>query len=187
MGDTKYSPPKPLSMSPKQENPKAQTLSTSLQMLADEDPDCLLIVRRINKLGFKGARILKRHFSEYGAIVRVLVAHSTVRQHSDMQCQTRRRPSSLGFLQMVSAESVQKILAEGTEHAVEGTVIRVQRFERKQAEAELAPDKTSEDSVFLQTDFSWDRDVSGVSTAASSTQSSCYSSEHSPGETGSDQ
>ena len=32
---------------------QAQTLSSSLQMLSQENPDCLFIVRRINKLGFK--------------------------------------------------------------------------------------------------------------------------------------
>jgi hypothetical protein len=40
-----------------------QTLSSSLRLLENEDPDCLLIVRRIGKLGFKAARSLKKHYS----------------------------------------------------------------------------------------------------------------------------
>lgn len=108
-----------------------QTLSTSLQLLADEDPDCLFIVRRISKLGFKACRKLKQHFSAYGTVVRVLVAHSTVRQHGDPQCNSRRRPSSLGFVHMASAGAVSKVLAEGDEQEIDGCLIRVQCFRRQ--------------------------------------------------------
>lgn len=114
---------------------QVQTLSSSLQMLANEDPDYLFIVRRINKLGFKACRKLKQHFSAYGPVVRVLVAHSTVRQHGVPQCHVRRRPSSLGFVHMASPEAVWAVLATGEDHCVDGSCIRVQRFERQQAEA----------------------------------------------------
>lgn len=110
---------------------QVQTLSTSLQILSNEDPDCLFIVRRINKLGFKAARTLKRHFTAYGSVVRVLAAHSTVRQHGDPQCHARRRPSSLGFVQMANADAVCKILALGDEQDIDGALIRVQRFRRQ--------------------------------------------------------
>jgi hypothetical protein len=121
------------------ENPKAstrrvQTLSTSLQLLSGESPDCLFIVRRINKLGFKAVRILKRHFSAYGAVTKVLLAHSTVRQHGDPSCNSRRRPSSLGFVHMSNTDAVRKVLALGNEQEVEGHLIRVQRFERQYAD-----------------------------------------------------
>mmetsp|Transcript_70693 Transcript_70693/g.122395 ORF Transcript_70693/g.122395 Transcript_70693/m.122395 type:complete len:414 (-) Transcript_70693:106-1347(-) len=109
---------------------KMQTLSSSLQLLSHEDPDCLLIVRRINKLGFKAVRTLKRHFSVHGQVMKVLLAHSTVRQHGAPQCHARRRPSSLGFVQMATAEGAQKVFALGDEQEVEGVQIRVQRFER---------------------------------------------------------
>jgi len=116
-------------------NRQVQTLSSSLQALCHEDPDCLFIVRRINKLGFKACRTLKHHFASQGhAVVRVLVAHSTVRQHGDAQGHARRRPSSLGFVQMASAGAVRKLLALGPEHVVDGHIITVQQFERKQDE-----------------------------------------------------
>merc|ERR1719272_2936289 len=115
---------------------KVQTLSTSLQLLSGEDPDCLFIVRRINKLGFKAVRTLKRHFSAYGPVLKVLLAHSTVRQHGDPACHARRRPSSLGFIQMMSADAANKVLALGNEQQVDGVQIRVQRFEREEAEAD---------------------------------------------------
>jgi len=114
----------------------AQTLSTSLRVLSREDPQCLFIVRRINKLGFKAIPVLKRHFSAYGAVVQVLVAHSTVRQHRDPSSQARQRPSSLGFVQMATPEAVLAVLAVGAEQEVQGLTIRVQRFERQGGDVE---------------------------------------------------
>lgn len=123
----------------KQARPQAaaHTLSSSLQAICDEDPDSLFIVRRINKLGFKACRTLKQHFSAYGTVVRALAAHSTVRQHGDQaQSHARRRPSSLGFVQMASAQAVQEILALGAEHEIDGCTILVQKFERQGAASE---------------------------------------------------
>lgn len=125
-----------------------QTLSTSLQLLSKEDPDVLLIVRRINKLGFKAARKLKVHFGQYGTVIRVLVAHSTCRQQSDAAFQAaRRRPSSLGFVHMNSKEAVQQVLALGEDQEVDGAIIRVQRFERQHGEAALEEEGFVEDEA----------------------------------------
>lgn len=144
-----------------------QTLSTSLQLLTNEDPDCLFIVRRMNKLGFKASRKLKQHFSAYGTVVRVLVAHSTVRQHGDPQCHARRRPSSLGFVQMAAAASVREVLAAGPEQEVDGSLIRVQKFERQHAENAAA-----EDSALGE----WDRQLTESSSASMSTTASTAAS-----------
>jgi len=108
-----------------------QTLSNSLQLLSNVDPGRLFIVRRISKLGFKAPSTLRQHFAAYGAVVRVLVAHSSVKTSGDAQCHARRRPSNLGFVQMQSAWAVQQILAAGEEHEVGGCAICVQRFERQ--------------------------------------------------------
>jgi hypothetical protein len=132
------------------EDSKCQTLSTSLQLLANEDPLCLFIVRRINKLGFKAARKLKHHFATYGTVVQVLVAHSTVRQHGTPPYYSRRRPSSLGFVHMSDQASVQQVLNLGLEQEVDGTVIRVQRFERQHAVEE--GDEEAEDNADQQAD-----------------------------------
>lgn len=110
--------------------PKVQTLATSLQVLSQENPQCIFIVRRINKLGFKAPKKLKACFSAYGPVVRVLVAHSTVRQSYQPKAQSRRRPSSLGFVQMRTPAAVQAILALGTEQVVDGVTISVQQFSK---------------------------------------------------------
>jgi hypothetical protein len=133
---------------------RVQTLSTSLQLLSNEDPDCLFIVRRINKLGFKAVRTLKRHFSAQGPVAKVLLAHSTVRQHGDPTCHARRRPSSLGFVQMANAESVIKVLALGAEQEVDGVLIRVQSFERQRiAECEKEDNEAEEEDLAADNNF----------------------------------
>lgn len=177
---------------------QVQTLSTSLQLLASEDPDCLFIVRRINKLGFKACRKLKQHFATYGTVVRVLVAHSTVRQHGDPQSHTRRRPSSLGFVHMADAEAVRQVLAQGTEQEVEGSFIRVQRFERQPGDSQEEEDEEDGDEAarVLEEEAKsgdkvcqpslgdhdlkdWDRQQSGFSTASTRTASTAASVEES--------
>lgn len=125
---------------------QAQTLATSLQVLCSEDPACIFIVRRINKLGFKACRTLKQHFAAHGSVVRVLSAHSTVRQHGDEQGHARRRPSSFGFVQMASAKAVQKVLALSPEHMVDGCVITVQKFERKNDDETLEEEASTDAS-----------------------------------------
>jgi len=134
---------------------QVQTLSTSLQLLSTEDPDCLFIVRRINKLGFKAARKLKQHYSAFGAVVRVLVAHSTVRGDPRVAgpARARRRPSSLGFVQMTSPEAVAKVLEQGAEQEVDGSFIRVQRFERQHSEEAMAEEEASDEKAGGVQDF----------------------------------
>jgi len=132
-----------------------QTLSTSLQLLSADNPDCLFIVRRISKLGFKATRTLKRHFATYGQVVRVLVAHSTVRHNG--QSHQRQRPSSLGFVQMGTPEAVKNILAAGFEQDIEGASIHVQKFERHHVESS----QEHEEEQFKN--GKWSRSVSGGS------------------------
>lgn len=151
---------------------RKQTLSTSLQLLEGVDPDCVLILRRINKLGFKAGQKLKRHFAKYGNVVQVLVAHSTVRQMSDMPADPRRRPSSMGFMHLGSPRAVQAILAMGEEQQVEGAVIRVHRFERRAD----CPDEACDEELAFDADFTkcvgFGRQQSSYSTVSTHTGAS---------------
>jgi hypothetical protein len=163
-------------MAPSTRRRAPQTLSTSLRKLEDVDPACVVIVRRINKLGFKATRALKHHFSAYGQVVQVLLAHSTAKQFSDQQFVTKRRPTNLGYIQMASAEMVMKILADGEERDVEGVQIAVQRFQRP-SEVEEEQEWAHEDSVDLAEDFEVvhsvgkrERGMSDLSTATGSTR-----------------
>mmetsp|Transcript_11854 Transcript_11854/g.21639 ORF Transcript_11854/g.21639 Transcript_11854/m.21639 type:complete len:363 (+) Transcript_11854:146-1234(+) len=157
-----------------------QTLSSSLQILSKEDPRCLLIVRRISKLGFKALPILKAHFSAFGGVVRVLSAHSTVRQDGTKSPhqQPRRRPSSLGFVHMANPAAVLTALAAGHEQDVQGILILVEKFEQK---ADGMDDVDEEDA----TEQEWSRTTSCesglTSTTAASSSDYCHDDDDSTG------
>jgi hypothetical protein len=107
---------------------KIQTLATGLQVLSQEDAHCIFTVRNTRKLGFEAPSKLKTWFSAYGPVVRILLAHSTVKTFDQPNTQSWRRPSNLGFVQMASPTAVQAILARGSEHVIQGVSISVQQF-----------------------------------------------------------
>eukprot|EP00931_Biecheleriopsis_adriatica_P026271 TRINITY_DN15_c0_g1_i1.p1 TRINITY_DN15_c0_g1~~TRINITY_DN15_c0_g1_i1.p1 ORF type:complete len:863 (+),score=183.52 TRINITY_DN15_c0_g1_i1:231-2591(+) len=112
-----------------------QTLRTYLEELRSEDPRCIFIVRRINKLGFRSKVYLERHFSQYGKVAQVCVAHSKVKPLPSSGTNPRTRPGNFGLVVMESPEMVFKVLEEGTSQTVAGVDIYVHRFEQ-QAEGE---------------------------------------------------
>lgn len=113
---------------------KGKSLRSNLQELQNVESERVVLVRRINGLGFESPETLKKYFSKYGTVVRVLVAHSHVKT-KQRGCGSRLRPSGIGFAVMGTKEQAQAILADGPEHLVKGprvhtTVpIRVQSFE----------------------------------------------------------
>lgn len=114
-------------------NAETGTLRTHLQELLKFPASEILIVRKINRLGFDSAKVLKQHFSLYGTVVEVYVAHSRVKPANCRQSQARWRPSGLGFVVMGCAEEVAAVLKQGAEQDVRGCAIRVQNFERSAA------------------------------------------------------
>eukprot|EP00929_Paragymnodinium_shiwhaense_P071672 TRINITY_DN36419_c0_g1_i1.p1 TRINITY_DN36419_c0_g1~~TRINITY_DN36419_c0_g1_i1.p1 ORF type:complete len:1021 (-),score=191.97 TRINITY_DN36419_c0_g1_i1:409-3471(-) len=112
------------------------TLRSHLMQVRSENPECIFIARRINKLGFRSREILRHHYTQYGEVSRVLVAHSKVKAFRDSSGELRTRPGGLGLVVMKSAATTRKILALGEEHFIAGHSIRVQCFQRPQVEAE---------------------------------------------------
>jgi len=119
------------------------TLRTHLQALLKFESSCILIVRKINRLGFDSAKILKEHFSMGGTVLDVFVAHSRIKHTNCKKGQTRWRPSGLGFVVMSRAEEAAAILEQGVMQDIHGCAIRVHVFERKAAmeSAKMAEDK----------------------------------------------
>lgn len=111
-----------------------ETLRMHLRSLLHVESSRVLIVRKINRLGFGSPAILKEHFSWYGNVEQVLVAHSRVKSGGGQAgVVSRLRPSGLGFVVMSQTVDAEAILAQGPEHQVCGTFIRVQKFERRMA------------------------------------------------------
>lgn len=118
-----------------------ETLRMHLRSLLKVESNRVLIVRKINRLGFASPQALSDHYSWYGRVERVLVAHSRVKSGNNAgitstNMPSRLRPSGLGFVVMSTVEEADTILAQGPEQVVCGAVIRVQRFERRMVEDE---------------------------------------------------
>jgi hypothetical protein len=126
----KAAPRRTRARSPENGSGQRDTLRSHLTELSTEDPGCIFITRRINKLGFRSREILQQHYSQYGEVSRVLVAHSKVKPFRDSSGQLRTRPGGLGLVVMRKALAVNKILALGEEQMVAGHQIRIQCFER---------------------------------------------------------
>jgi hypothetical protein len=107
-----------------------------LRSLINVDSGRVLIVRKINRLGFASQAVLLEHFSWYGVVERVLVAHSRVKSTSAADkgaspFSSRLRPSGLGFVVMSRVKDAQAILAHGSEQPVKDIMVRVQQFQRQ--------------------------------------------------------
>lgn len=145
-----------------------ETMKSQLQALSLEDPACVFIARRINKLGFASSSQLRLYFSRYGEVKSVHVSHSrvkSVRPTGERRCpnvQWRLRAAALGFVVMCSREAIHHILEDGPEHEVNSVMVRVHPFHRRnvsQNEPEAESDPAAEggevmslmnDSQFLQ-------------------------------------
>mmetsp|Transcript_26896 Transcript_26896/g.55874 ORF Transcript_26896/g.55874 Transcript_26896/m.55874 type:complete len:270 (+) Transcript_26896:3-812(+) len=104
----------------KHPNDKDIPMQQILNTLESVEQDRAMIVRKIKKLGFKSASLLRAHFEQFGGVERVYVSHSHL--------QTRTRPASLGFIVMDSKEGSRAALAVGPEQVVGACTISVKPF-----------------------------------------------------------
>lgn len=106
------------------------TLRSHLVQIQNDDASCIFVVRRINKLGFRSQEILWQHYSQYGEVAKVLVAHSSAKLSPELRSQSRARPGGLGIIVMRNAQSVKRILSPGEAQRIAGHEIHVQSFVR---------------------------------------------------------
>lgn len=105
-------------------------MRSHLRDLQTVDSSRIVLVRKINRLGFESPKMLEDHYKKYGCVERVLVAHSHVKSPYRRYVK-RLRPSGLGFVVMSTIAEVDAILKDGIEQLVAGAMIKVQRFERR--------------------------------------------------------
>lgn len=100
------------------------SLPQVLHALDDEDDDCIVVVRRITKLGFKSARILKERFRQLGwGVKKVVTLPSRARTQSfepigqglsRIPTTGYLRPSSMGFVVFDSRDAARDCLGRGS-------------------------------------------------------------------------
>lgn len=135
----------------------ADTMKSQLQALQNENPETVFIARGINRLGFESAALLRSHFSDYGEVKTVYVAHSRVRS----VCGARRRSpkptwhmraAPLGFIVMATTKAAAAILAEGSEHDVHAVTLRVYPFHRRESNKVDAKNQEETPQVHIEQD-----------------------------------
>merc|ERR1719313_1167785 len=104
------------------------SLRQDLELLRQRQSDCVIIVRKIKKLGFESPQILDEHFSQFGEVKELLVAHSHVKP-TPKRPNGRVRPAALGFVVMANVEAAQKAFSFGTEQNLSGGDIELAPFE----------------------------------------------------------
>jgi len=127
-----FVPPPPgleqLPWSSQTEDAAGGSLRKDLEMLRQAQPDTVLIVRKIKKLGFDSPQMLKQHFGQYGPVQEILVAHSHVKP-TPKRPNGRVRPAALGFVIMASPEGVKKAFHAGEMQSVCGYPVELKLFE----------------------------------------------------------
>lgn len=104
------------------------SLRQDLELLrASGEPERVIIVRKIKKLGFESPAFLTEYFGQYGEVSQVLVAHSHVKPTAKRP-NGRVRPAALGFVVMANAAAAEGALNHGATHVVSGVAIEVSPF-----------------------------------------------------------
>jgi len=104
------------------------SLRQDLELLRQRQPEHVIIVRKIKKLGFESPQLLDDHFSQYGEVKELLVAHSHVKPTAKRP-NGRVRPAALGFVVMATDEGAQKAFKMGAEQNIHGISIELAPFE----------------------------------------------------------
>jgi hypothetical protein len=112
------------------------TMKAHLRALRMENPEAVIVTRRINKLGFESGNILRAHFSQYGEVKHVCVCHSHVKRPGKP---LRFRPAGMGFVVMGSPEIVSDILTDGAEQVVAGVAVQIRALEQRNAPQTASP------------------------------------------------
>merc|ERR1719161_1855327 len=82
------------------------SLRQDLELLRQRQPECVIIVRKIKRLGFESPQVLNDHFSQYGEVKELLVAHSHIKPTAKRP-NGRVRPAALGFIVMATEQAAE--------------------------------------------------------------------------------
>ena len=103
--------------------------ATQLSSLECQDHRCILLLKKVNRLGFGSMEVLTRHYSHYGTVAEVLLSNA----HERTGAGQRLRPSGMAWLRFESASSASLALSAGEQQVVEGAHIIVKAFASRAA------------------------------------------------------
>lgn len=108
----------------------ASSLRSHFSELDQVPCERIFLVRKIQRLGLNSADTVRAHFSTYGDVEDVLVAHSPVL--SGCKTYVRRfRPSNLAIVTMKTPAMAERVHAEGKDQVIQGSFVLVEPYERR--------------------------------------------------------
>mmetsp|Transcript_10648 Transcript_10648/g.16867 ORF Transcript_10648/g.16867 Transcript_10648/m.16867 type:complete len:582 (+) Transcript_10648:60-1805(+) len=102
-------------------------LATSLTEVEDEDADCVIMVHRVQRLGFGSAEILRKHCEKSGVVRKVLLSNKHHKDIDDPK-DARLRPSGIAFVVMQETQGAAVVLEAGEVQEIEGSQLRFRQF-----------------------------------------------------------
>merc|ERR1719162_1592894 len=103
-------------------------MKNDLEALRLHNPECVLIVRKIKKLGWESPALLRKHMEQFGGVFKIFVTHSMMKPNSKRPS-GRARPAALGFVVMADEEGKAAVLKCGQQQQVVGITIEVASFD----------------------------------------------------------
>lgn len=107
--------------------PAERSMKKDLEALRLHDPECILILRKIKKLGWESPALLRKHMEQFGMVREAFVTHSMMKPNPKRPG-GRARPAALGFIVMANKEGRTAVLSRGEVHRVFGFDIEVAAF-----------------------------------------------------------
>mmetsp|Transcript_70539 Transcript_70539/g.181827 ORF Transcript_70539/g.181827 Transcript_70539/m.181827 type:complete len:255 (-) Transcript_70539:550-1314(-) len=110
-------------------------VATQLKKLDKVETERILNVRKINRLGFDAADLLRDHFSRFGVVEDVLLSCSQEATAADGS-QKRSRQAGFCFVVMATVQEAEAALSAGSSHLVAGSEVTLVPFERRRGDSE---------------------------------------------------
>lgn len=120
-------------------------MQEQLQALQREDPQTVLIARRIHTLGFHSAQKLEDYFCQFGSLKTVLVPHSRVK--ASLGRRARARTGNIGFIVFHSVHSAQIVLSLGDTQEISESLVTISPFQHRDSGSTNQATDTSIDVV----------------------------------------
>lgn len=108
------------------------TMKTQLQALDSEDPEAVIIVRGISKLGLSAGETLRDFFAAFGNVKAIHIPHTFKKKALKRNSREPRAPGRC-FIVMSVPEERTKILAEATQYLVQDVEVTLEAFSAKPA------------------------------------------------------